>query len=268
MVVYALPTAVLAVTHSPGLAFAVEIVRGAATLVVDVMAITALQRSAPPDQLARVFGVFWAFVLGAIALGTVVTPVLIRSFNLETALWVMALGPVGIALCGLASLNRIDRKTRDRAVALAPKVACLEGLGIFSTASRATLEGLAAAAVDAEFEPSAVIIREGDESDALYVLTEGQVEVSAHGECGGPERVIRTMAAPSYFGEIGVLEQIPRTASVTALTACRCERIEGQVFLDVLLAAPPSSALMENSRSRLAVTHPSRPVTFDLSESS
>ena len=189
------------------------------------------------------------------------------SFNLETALWVMALGPVGLALWGLASLNRIDRDTRDRAVALAPKVAWLEGLGIFSTASRATLEGLAAAAVDVEFQPSVPIIREGDESDALYVLTEGQVEVSAHGEHGGPERVIRTMSAPTYFGEIGVLEHIPRTASVTALTRCRCERLEGQAFLDALLAAPPSSALIENSRSRLAVTHASRRVTFDLSES-
>ncbi len=264
MVLYALPTAVLAVTHSPDLAFVVQIVRGAATLVVDVMAITALQRSVPSDQLARVFGVFWAFILAAIALGTVITPVLVGAFDLETALWIMALAPVGLAMGGFVSLNRIDRESRGKALALAPKVAILEGLGIFSSASRTTLEGLAAAAVEVEFEPSASLIREGDESDALYVLTEGQVEVSAHGEGGGPDRVIRTMSAPVYFGEIGVLEHIPRTASVTALTRCRCERIEGQAFLDALLTTPPSSSLMENSRSRLAVTHPSQRVTFDL----
>jgi MFS family permease len=268
MVLYAVPTAVLAVTHSPGLAFAVQILRGAATLVVDVMAITALQRSVPSDQLARVFGVFWAFVLGAIALGTVITPVLVRAFNLETALWIMALVPVVLALGGFVSLNRIDWESRGRALALAPKVAILEGLGIFSTASRATLEGLAVAATEVEFEPSASIIREGEDSDALYVLTEGRVEVSAHGEGGGPEEVIRTMSAPVYFGEIGVLEHIPRTASVTALTLCRCQRISGQAFLDALVTTPPSSSLMENSRSRLAVTHPSRRVTFDLAASS
>jgi MFS family permease len=268
MVLFALPTAVLAVTHSPGLAFAVQILRGAATLVVDVMAITALQRSVPSDQLARVFGVFFAFVLGAIALGTVITPVLVSAFNLETALWIMALVPVGLAFGGFVSLDRIDRESRGKALALAPRVAVLEGLGIFSTASRATLEGLAAVATEVEFEPSASIIREGDESDALYVLTEGRVEVSAHGEGGGTERVIRTMSAPVYFGEIGVLEHIPRTASVTALTPCRCERIEGQAFLDALLATPPSSALMENSRSRLAVTHPSQRATFDMAGSS
>jgi CRP-like cAMP-binding protein len=218
--------------------------------------------------VARVFGVFWAFVLGAIALGTVITPLLVRAFDLEAALWIMALLPMGLAVGGFVSLDRIDRESRGRAVALAPKVAILEGLGMFSTASRATLEGLAAAATEIEFEPSVPIIREGEESEALYVLTEGRVEVSAHGEGGGPERVIRTMSAPAYFGEIGVLEHIPRTASVTALTPCRCERIEGEAFLDALLTTPPSSSLMENSRSRLAVTHPSRRVTFDRADSS
>jgi predicted MFS family arabinose efflux permease len=264
MVLYALPTAVLAVTHSPGLAFVVQIVRGAATLVVDVMAITALQRAVPSDQLARVFGVFWAFVLSAIALGALITPIVVRAFDLVTALWIMALVPVALALCGFASLKRIDRESRAKALALAPRVATLQRLGIFSTGSRTTLEGLAGAAEEVEFGASASIIREGDESDAMYVLAEGRVEVSAHGEGGGPERVIGTMSAPAYFGEIGVLERIPRTASVTALNRCLGYRIEGEALIDALLATPPSSSLMENSRSRLAVTHPSRRVTFDL----
>jgi CRP-like cAMP-binding protein len=70
------------------------------------------------------------------------------------------------------------------------------------------------------------------------------------------------MKAPAYFGEIGVLERIPRTATVTAVTQCRCEAIEGDALLNALAAVPPSSTLMENARSRLAVTHPSREPTF------
>lgn len=46
------------------------------------------------------------------------------------------------------------------------------------------------------------------------------------------------------------------------MTHCRCERIEGDALLDALTSAPPSSSLMENARSRLAITHPSREVTF------
>ena len=106
------------------------------------------------------------------------------------------------------------------------------------------------------------IVREGEQAYALYVLVEGEVEVSASGEAGGPERLLRRMTAPTYFGEIGVLEHIPRTATVSALTDCRCERIEGDELLSALNSAPPSATMMENARSRLAVTHPSRQPTF------
>jgi CRP-like cAMP-binding protein len=74
------------------------------------------------------------------------------------------------------------------------------------------------------------------------------------------------MSAPSYFGEIGVLERIPRTATVTAITDARVLRIEGTALLDSLTTAPPSSSLMENVRSRLALTHPSRALTYSASD--
>jgi len=260
---YTLPTALLVVTHSIAVAFPMEILRGASTLVVDVMAITALQRSVPGDQLARVFGVFFAFVLGAISLGTLITPLIVSAAGLNAGLWAMAVGPFALGLLGYPSLMAMDRQSAARTAELAPKVAILEQLGIFATASRAILERLAAAEEEVTFTPAAAIIREGDEADALYVLVEGEVEVSAHGEGGGPEQPIRTMRAPSYFGEIGVLEGIARTATVTALTECRCERIEGGMLLEALTTAPASSSLMENARSRLSVTHPSRKLTYE-----
>ena len=59
MAVYCLPTLVLpGQSTSPIVAFAAQVVRGAGTLVVDVLAITALQRTLPGDVLARVFGAF------------------------------------------------------------------------------------------------------------------------------------------------------------------------------------------------------------------
>lgn len=259
---YCLPTALLTVIHSPGLAFGLEIVRGASTLVVDVLAITALQRAVPAEQLARVFGVFFAFVLGAISLGTVITPAIVSAAGLNAGLLTMALAPFALGLLGFPSLLAIDRQTRERTQLLAPRVAVLEGLGIFATASRAVLERLAATATEVAFAANVAIVREGEQAYALYVLVEGEVEVSASGEAGGPERLLRRMTAPTYFGEIGVLEHIPRTATVSALTDCRCERIEGDELLSALNSAPPSATMMENARSRLAVTHPSRQPTF------
>lgn len=263
---YTLPTALLTVLHNVGPAIPIEMVRGASTLVVDVMAITALQRSVPSDQLARVFGVFFAFVLGAISLGTVITPQIVSAFGLNAGLWTMAVGPFAIAVLGYPSLLAMDRASAAKATLLAPRVAVLEQLGIFAAASRSILERLAGGAQEVEFAPATAIVREGEPADAFYVLVEGEVEVTAHGEAGGPDRKIRTMTAPSYFGEIGVLEHIPRTATVTALSDCRCERIEGDQLLEALTTVPPSSSLMENARSRLSVTHPSRQTTFEVAE--
>ena len=259
---YCLPTALLIVIHSPVLAFIVQVFRGSSTLVVDVLAVTALQRAVPSDQLARVFGVFFAFFLSAIALGAVVTPAVVSALGLDGGLWVMALAPSLLAVAGYPALLVIDRETASRARELEPKVALLERLEIFAAASRPILERLAAAASEVRFDAAAAIVREGDPADYLYVLVEGEVEVSARGEAGGPEQKIRVMTGPTYFGEIGVLEGIPRTATVTALTACDCWRIDGDTLLDALTASPPSSSLMENARGRLAVTHPARKVTF------
>jgi hypothetical protein len=259
---YTLPTALLVVIHSLAIAIPLEILRGGSTLVVDVMAVTALQRAVPSDQLARVFGVFFAFVLGAISLGALITPLIVSAVGLNAALWTMAVGPFALGLLGYPSLLTMDRQSAARTAELVPKVAILEQLGIFATASRAVLERLAAAQEEVTFSPAAVILAEGEEADALYVLAQGEVEITAEGEDGSDHR-IRTMTAPTYFGEIGVLEKIPRTATVTAVTECVCERIEGEMLLEALATAPASSSLMENARSRLLITHPSRELTYD-----
>jgi predicted MFS family arabinose efflux permease len=259
---FCVPTALMTVIHSPVLAFAVQVFRGSSTLVVDVLAVTALQRAVPSDQLARVFGVFFAFIIGSIALGTVITPPIVSALGLNGALLTMALGPSLLGLLGYPALLAIDRQTASVADALAPRVAVLEKLGIFATASRPVLERLLASATDVSFARGVPIVREGEPADALYVLLEGEVEVTARGEGGGPEHRLRTLTAPAYFGEIGVLERIPRTATVTALRDSRCERIEGNALLSALSDTPPSSALMEVASSRLALTHPSRRMTF------
>jgi CRP-like cAMP-binding protein len=259
---YCLPTALLTVIHSPGLALAVQVVRGAATLVVDVLAITALQRAVPTEQLGRVFGLFFAFVLGAISLGALITPAVVSAIGLNGGLLVMAFAPAALAMLGAPALVRIDRETHARAKALAPRVDLLEQLDLFAAAPRPTLERLASVASEVEFALAQPIVREGEPGDALYVLVEGEVEVTAAEGPGGHARRIREMHAPAYFGEIGVLEHIPRTATVTAVTPCRCLRIEGSALLNTLANEPASSSLMENARSRLAITHPSATISY------
>ncbi len=254
---YTLPTALMTVIHSPELAVVVQVVRGGSTLVVDVLALTALQRAVPKDQLGRVMGVFWAFIIGAIALGTVITPAISNAFGLDAGLWTMALAPGLLALLAVPALQRVDRETAAASAILAPKVALLEQLGMFASASRTLLERLASEELEKTFAPGTEIITQGQEADYLYVLIEGSVEVTSSGEAGGAPHPIRTMEAPTYFGEIGILQRIPRTANVIAREECRCGLIDGQTLLDAIATANPSSAMLSRSASLLAETHPS-----------
>jgi CRP-like cAMP-binding protein len=262
MAVYCLPTAVLVAVHSPGVAFVLEVVRGGGTLVVDVLAITALQRAVPDDVIARVFGVFFALVLGAISLGTIVTPPIVNGPGLHTALYIMGIVPVAIGLLGLPALLRIDRDSAARLEELEPRIALLGRLGIFASANRAVLERLAAACAPVAFAAGDVIVREGDEADALYVVVSGHVDVKSRGEAGVEEH-IRVMDAGSYFGEIGLLERIPRTATVTALDDVELYRIDGDAFLDAIETGSASTSLLEGARTRLSRTHPSLLPQFD-----
>jgi CRP-like cAMP-binding protein/MFS family permease len=261
--VYCVPTALLTIVHEPTIAFVIEVVRGGGTLVVDVLAITALQRAVPGDQVARVFGVFFAFVLGAISLGALIAPPIVSALGLRGGLLVLGFGPPLLGLLGYPALARLDRAAAARLRELTPRITVLEGLGIFAAANRPVLERLAAAVSEVTVPAGTTLIQEGDEADALYVLNAGHVDVTARGEAGGPPKRLRTMGPGTYFGEIGLLERIPRTATVVTTEACECYRIEGDAFLAALVDAPPAASLMEGARTRLARTHPSRRVTFE-----
>jgi MFS family permease len=254
---FTLPTALLIVIHSPVLAVLVEVFRGGSTLIVDVLALTALQRAVPSDRLGRVMGIFWAVIIGAIALGTLVASPIADVLGLNAALLVMAVGPVLVGLLVLPELLSNDRQTAAASAALAPRIALLEQLDMFATAKRPLLERLASQSEDRNFAPGTPIIVQGDHADSLYVLVEGTVEVTSSGTSGGPPMPIRTMTAPTYFGEIGILEGIARTANVTASSECKCALIDGATLLDALAESSASASLLESSRSRLALTHPS-----------
>ncbi|MGA2757661.1 MAG: cyclic nucleotide-binding domain-containing protein [Solirubrobacteraceae bacterium] len=136
-------------------------------------------------------------------------------------------------------------------------MAQLEQLGIFADAPRSLLERLASESVEREFRPGEAIINQGEEADYLYVLLEGEVHVTSSGAQGGPVKLIRTMTAPAYFGEIGIVRGIPRTANVMTVRGCRCALISGASLLDALSIASASGSLIATTQSRLARTHPS-----------
>ncbi len=256
MAVFCVPTAVITLVHSPLIAFLLEVVRGAGTIVVDVLAITALQRLVSPDVVARVFGVFFALVLAAIALGALLMPILLGTVGLNATLLIMGLAIPVLTVASYPWVRVLDRRALSELSAIQPRIETLQALDIFAGATRAALERLARSAVEESVDAGVVLIREGAEADDFFVLTAGEVAVSAAGEAG-VEHSLGTLAPPNYFGEIGLLEHRPRTATVRTLSACTVYRINGTDFVEALTVTDLSPTALGRVQTRLARTHPS-----------
>ncbi|MFZ2033028.1 MAG: MFS transporter [Candidatus Dormiibacterota bacterium] len=262
MAVYCLPTALLTIVHSPWIAFLLEVIRGGGTIVVDVLAITALQRLVSPDVVARVFGVFFALVLAAISLGALLMPILLGSVGLNTTLLIMGFAIPALSVAAYPWIRVLDMRAQRELSAIEPRIAALQALDIFAGATRAALERLARSAVEETAEPGTVLIREGAEADDFFVLTAGEVEVTAAGEAGA-EHTLGVLGPPNYFGEIGLLGHRPRTATVKTIAPCTLYRINGSDFVDAMTVATLSPTALGRAQARLARTHPSASLTLD-----
>ena len=255
MFMLALPFAVVAVVHSPLLAFLLQTVSGAGMVIVDVLAVTALQRDLPRGVLSRVFGLFESAVPASLLMASVITAVILHNVGLTPTLLTIGFGFSAAAVLGIAPIVAADRRSAGVVRDLAPRVALLDALDLFTGASHAALERLAAHATEVTLPAGSVVVAEGDPADALWVLQAGEVDVSAKGE-GSRSRHLRVMQGPSYFGEIGLLRSLPRTATVVTSSTCTLLRIEADDFFAALQGAAVSSSLLAQSSARLARSHP------------
>jgi hypothetical protein len=105
---YTIPTAAYLVVDDPVLGFVLQVIRGAGTMIVDVVAITALQRSLPEEVLGRVFGAYVALVIAAIAIGAVTVPPVVNGLGLEVSLLIFGLLLPALAALTIPWLRRAD----------------------------------------------------------------------------------------------------------------------------------------------------------------
>ena len=159
---YCLPTLVFLTTSSPEVAFAAQIVRGAGTMFVDVLAETALQRTLPNDVLSRVFGAFNTLMILVILIGSAITSLLITSVGLDATVWVAGAGIFGLSLLGLPWLVQIDRIAKARRAELAPRIALLEACDLFEHVADGDLTQLAGAAEEVTMAAGDVVMTQGD----------------------------------------------------------------------------------------------------------
>jgi MFS family permease len=236
---WAFPLLAVTVWPSPVTVFAVVLVLGFANPLVDVNFATIVQRIAPERVLGRVFGAFEGALIGTMALGAAVMPFLVDWLGLRTALAVIAVAVSAPVLVVAPAIRRLDDTLR-----VPEALPLLRSLPIFAPLAPSVLEALARQVISVPVSAGTVILREGEESDRFYVIESGRVRVTQG------DRVLRDEAAGEFFGEIGLLRDVPRTATVTALEDTVLLALTRSAFLDAVTGNSEASTATEDVVSR------------------
>ncbi|HEY8729668.1 MAG TPA: MFS transporter, partial [Acidothermaceae bacterium] len=212
MAAYCLPSLLIAHTNSALLVVVLEAVRGAGSLAVDVLTFTELQRIVLPRGLPVLTARLTAVVFGAVAVGALTTPLILRGVGTTGALTMVGLVPPLVAFGAFPTLRQRDARTVARLEKLGPRIAVLEQLGLLQATSRPVLERLAADVVEVQVVAGTNVVTQHDPSDAFFVVLAGDLDVFVG------DRLVNDLHAGDWFGEIGLLEGLPRTATVRSCT--------------------------------------------------
>jgi len=208
-------------------------VASAGALLVEIVSTTLFQRIVPDAVRGRTLGILDTVYVMSYAAGSFLVP-LAASVDPVGPLLVLGALMIGAGLVAVVLLGRhavqelpIDDARR--------KLAQVE---LFAGLPPAALERAMRAATVVPMTAGEVIIRQGEQADRFYVLAAGEVEVTQQPATGGEAHVLRRMGENEFFGEIGLLSRVPRTATVTALTDGTLVGLAAKPFHDLVGQGP------------------------------
>ena len=224
LVLFGLPIALIGGLPVAVVAVVALAVLGIGNSIVDVNALTIMQRAVPDAVLGRALGALDGLLLAGLGLGSILAPLLIETVGAEAALVV-----TGVPLPVLALVTRPTLRALDRTTGAPGATALLRGVPILAALPEPVLERLARDATSVAFGGGDTIVREGDPGDRFYVVDSGEVEILGrrfgHGEA---------------FGEIALLRDVARTATATAVTDVELVALEREPFVAAVTGHAPS----------------------------
>jgi MFS family permease len=223
--------ALVGVWPETAVAFVLLFINGIGNTIIDASGSTLLQRMVPDEVRARVFGALQGVLILALGVGTIATPVVIEVAGVRGALIVTGSVLAGLTLLSAPSLARVrppapvPEETRE----------LLRSIPIFAPLTPAAFNYLAGSMTSVKQPAGAVVFRQGEPGDRYYVLEAGEVEVSVDG------RVASTLGRGEGFGEIALVRDVPRTATVTAKTDVTLHALDRDDFIAAVSGHPASA---------------------------
>jgi MFS family permease len=203
---------------------------GTAAILVEVTSVTLLQRSTENEVMGRVFAVFESLTLAGVALGAVVAPALVSWLGPRGAL-IAAGASLPVLLVPLwPTLKRIDSEAR---IAEEP-LELLRRIEIFAQLPEPVLERLASGATTVSVSPEQVVVSRGEVGTHFYVIASGRAVVELE------DGSTRELEPGDFFGEIALLRDVPRTATVRALEQLQLYAVERDEFLVAVTGHAPT----------------------------
>jgi len=208
---------------------------GVGNTLVDVSGVTLLQRAVRDEVLGRVFGALQSILVFGLAIGALITPALLALVGTRASL----IG-VGAALPILALLLWRRLAVIDARVSIpVERIELLSANPIFAPLPPGTIEHLAARLRPVSVGKGETVFRQGDPGDLFYIVEDGRCEIAIDGE------KVADAWPGEAFGEIALLRDVPRTATVTCPEETTLLALERDEFIGAVTGHAPSREAAE-----------------------
>ena len=208
----------------------------AGALLLDVVLTTIFQRVVPDELRGRWLGVFVTAATLAGAAGALVLPFFVVNVGAAPTLGVCGLVVVVSTVAGLALIGKAATREPSQFEATLAEVAKLP---LFSGVPSSRLETALARVHEAPVKAGQVVVRQGDPADRFYMIASGSFVVIQQATPAATPVVLRHLGANDVFGELGLLRESPRSATVTAETDGVLLELAGKDFLELVGAGGP-----------------------------
>jgi hypothetical protein len=245
LLLWGLPLVVLGAAPSAVVAYLALLVIGAANALEDASMFTLLPRLLGTRNVAPAMGALELVVFAGIGAGSFAAPAISSALGPQGTL--VAIGAV-LAAITLAYLPRFVQIDRDTEMP-GPEMELLRGLAMFAPLPVATVDQLATVLEPHEYQPGEAVMSEGEIGDRFHLILAGRADVTQEGQS------LRHLERGDCFGEIALLRDVPRTATVIASEPLRTVALSRADFLTAITGNRISARAADQlAAERLAAT--------------